>query len=93
MSKIIYTITDEAPMLATYSLLPVFQRFARPMGINIEKRDISVSGRILAAFPEKLTAEQKQSDDLAWLGQASQPGISAIPPFWGSSKPAIRESR
>ena len=67
MSKIIYTITDEAPMLATYSLLPVFQRFARPMGINIEKRDISVSGRILAAFPENLTAEQKQSDDLAWL--------------------------
>ena len=89
MSKIIYTITDEAPMLATYSLLPVFQRFARPMGINIEKRDISVSGRILAAFPENLTAEQSQSDDLAWLGQLSKtpdgmiiklPNISASVP-------------
>ena len=89
MSKIIYTITDEAPMLATYSLLPVFQRFARPMGINIEKRDISVSGRILAAFPEALTAEQRQSDDLAWLGELSKtpegmiiklPNISASVP-------------
>ena len=89
MSKIIYTVTDEAPMLATYSLLPVFQRFARPMGINIEKRDISVSGRILAAFPEKLTVEQRQSDDLAWLGQLSKrpegmiiklPNISASVP-------------
>ena len=45
MSKIIYTVTDEAPMLATYSLLPVFQRFAGPMGVSLEKRDISVAGR------------------------------------------------
>ena len=47
MSKIIYTVTDEAPMLATYSLLPVFQRFAAPMGISLEKRDISVAGRLV----------------------------------------------
>jgi len=76
-------------MLATYSLLPVFQRFARPMGINIEKRDISVSGRILAAFPDYLTAEQRQADDLAWLGELSKtpegmiiklPNISASVP-------------
>ena len=58
MAKIIYTYTDEAPMLATYSLLPVFQRFARPMGITIEKKDISVAGRILSYFPDYLTPEQ-----------------------------------
>ena len=58
MAKIIYTYTDEAPMLATYSLLPVFQRFARPMGITIEKKDISVAGRILSYFPDFLTTEQ-----------------------------------
>lgn len=89
MSKIIYTYTDEAPMLATYSLLPVFQRFARPLGIKIEKKDISVAGRILANFPENLTAEQVQSDDLAWLGDLAKtpegniiklPNISASVP-------------
>jgi len=89
MSKIIYTVTDEAPMLATYSLLPVFQRFAAPMGISLEKRDISVAGRILAAFPDCLTPEQKQSDDLAWLGELAKtpegmivklPNISASVP-------------
>lgn len=89
MSKIIYTVTDEAPMLATYSLLPVFQRFAGPMGVTLERRDISVAGRILAAFPECLTAEQRQSDDLAWLGDLAKtpegmivklPNISASVP-------------
>jgi isocitrate dehydrogenase len=72
MSKIIYTFTDEAPMLATFSLLPVFQRFAKPMGISLEKRDISVAGRILANFPECLTPDQRQSDDLAWLGELAK---------------------
>jgi len=89
MAKIIYTLTDEAPMLATYSLLPVFQRFARPMGITIEKKDISVAGRILSYFPDFLTADQKQSDDLAWLGDLAKtpdgniiklPNISASVP-------------
>jgi len=89
MAKIIYTYTDEAPMLATYSLLPVFQRFARPMGITIEKKDISVAGRILSYFPDYLTPEQRQSDDLAWLGELAKtpegniiklPNISASVP-------------
>jgi len=68
LSKIIYTECDEAPMLATYSLLPVIQRFAKPMGIEVEKRDISVSGRLLAHFPERLTPEQRIPDELSALG-------------------------
>merc|ERR1712180_355351 len=69
MSKIIYTECDEAPMLATFSLLPVIQRFAKPMGIEVEKRDISVSGRLIAHFPERLTPEQRIPDELAALGE------------------------
>jgi isocitrate dehydrogenase len=53
--KIIYTITDEAPMLATYSLLPVIRAFASKAGVEVETRDISLAGRILANFPENLT--------------------------------------
>jgi len=71
-SKIIYTECDEAPMLATYSLLPVIQRFAKPMGIEVEKRDISVSGRLIAHFPERLTAEQRIPDELAALGDLAK---------------------
>jgi isocitrate dehydrogenase len=67
-SKIIYTITDEAPMLATHSLLPIIQAFTKPAGISVETRDISLAGRILANFPEYLNDNQKQSDDLAELG-------------------------
>ena len=66
---IIYTQVDEAPELATYSLLPIIRSFADAAGISIGTRDISLAGRILAAFPEALTADQKQSDDLAILGQ------------------------
>ena len=69
MSKIIYTECDEAPMLATFSLLPVIQRFAKPMGIEVEKRDISVAGRLIAHFPERLTPEQRIPDELAALGE------------------------
>ena len=65
---IIYTHTDEAPMLATYSLLPLIRMFAAPAGINVETRDISLSGRIIAAFPERLKPEQKIGDHLAELG-------------------------
>ena len=57
-SSIAYTYTDEAPMLATYSLLPIFQRFASPFGINLETRDISLAGRIVAAFSDKLSDGQ-----------------------------------
>jgi len=88
-NKVIYTLTDEAPMLATYSLLPIIQRFAKPMGITVELRDISVAGRILSLFPDHLTEDQKQSDDLTWLGELAKtpegnivklPNISASVP-------------
>ncbi|MEO0795428.1 MAG: NADP-dependent isocitrate dehydrogenase [Verrucomicrobiota bacterium] len=65
---IIYTITDEAPALATYSFLPIVQAYAKPAGVQFETRDISLSGRILAGFPEFLKEEQRISDDLAELG-------------------------
>jgi isocitrate dehydrogenase len=65
---IIYTQTDEAPALATASLLPVIQAFTAAAGVEVELRDISVAARVLSAFPEDLTADQKVSDDLAELG-------------------------
>jgi len=89
LSKIIYTECDEAPLLATYSLLPIIQRFAKPMGIEVEKRDISVAGRLLSQFPERLTPEQRVADELAALGVLAQtpegniiktPNISASVP-------------
>ncbi|MFC4212713.1 NADP-dependent isocitrate dehydrogenase [Pedobacter lithocola] len=67
-SKIIYTKTDEAPMLATYSLLPIVQAFTASAGIDVETRDISLAGRILANFPEYLNDDQKIGDALAELG-------------------------
>ncbi|MEM7724253.1 MAG: NADP-dependent isocitrate dehydrogenase [Pseudomonadota bacterium] len=66
---IVYTTVDEAPELASGSLLPIIRFFAKAADINVETRDISLAGRILATFPENLTDDQKQSDDLAWLGQ------------------------
>ncbi|MBF0349649.1 MAG: NADP-dependent isocitrate dehydrogenase [SAR324 cluster bacterium] len=66
---IIYTLTDEAPALATYSLLPILQAYTKGSGISLVTRDISLSGRIIANFPEKLTEEQKIADDLAELGE------------------------
>ncbi len=78
-SKIIYTQTDEAPALATYSLLPIVQTFAKAAGVVVETRDISLSGRIIAAFADFLTAAQQQSDALAELGQlATQPDANII---------------
>jgi isocitrate dehydrogenase len=65
---IIYTKTDEAPALATYSFLPIIQAFTKHTGIAVETRDISLAGRIIAAFPEKLTSAQQIKDDLAELG-------------------------
>jgi isocitrate dehydrogenase len=65
---IIYTKTDEAPALATYSFLPIIQAFTKHSGIAVETRDISLAGRIIAAFPEKLTSAQQIKDDLAELG-------------------------
>ncbi|HDR9250139.1 NADP-dependent isocitrate dehydrogenase [Burkholderia vietnamiensis] len=67
--KIIYTLTDEAPALATYSLLPIVKAFTHSSGVAVETRDISLAGRIIAAFADVLPPEQKGSDDLADLGQ------------------------
>lgn len=78
-AKIIYTKTDEAPMLATYSFLPIVQAFAKSANIEVELRDISLAGRILANFPEYLTDAQKTSDALSELGQlATQPEANII---------------
>ena len=68
-SKIIYTLTDEAPLLATHAFLPIIRTFAAPAGIHVEESDISVAGRILGEFPEFLTAEQKVPDNLSELGR------------------------
>jgi isocitrate dehydrogenase len=95
-SKILYTKTDEAPALATYSFLPIVNAFTKAAGVSVELRDISLAGRILAVFPDYLTAEQKQSDDLAELGELAKtpeaniiklPNISAsIPQIKGAIK-------
>ena len=66
--KIIYTRIDEAPALASYSLLPILQGFTRGSGFELVEKDISLAGRILANFPDKLTDDQKVPDDLAELG-------------------------
>ncbi|MBE9531593.1 MAG: NADP-dependent isocitrate dehydrogenase, partial [Proteobacteria bacterium] len=71
-SKIIYTKVDEAPALATYSLLPIINAYLGTSGINVETRDISLAGRIIANFPDNLTDEQKQPDDLAELGKLAK---------------------
>jgi len=70
--KIIYTKTDEAPMLATYSFLPIINAFTKAAGVTVELRDISLAGRVIAVFPEYLTAEQKQHDALAELGEMAK---------------------
>lgn len=67
-AKIIYTITDEAPALATHSFLPIVKAFTEAANVQVETRDISLAGRILAAFPENLSDEQRHNDDLAELG-------------------------
>lgn len=68
-TDIVYTTVDEAPELASGSLLPIVKHFAKAANVTIDTRDISLAGRIIAAFPEFLTEEQKQSDDLAALGE------------------------
>ncbi len=98
-ARIIYTLTDEAPALATYSLLPIVQAFARTASIDVQTRDISLAGRILANFPDALRPEQRQADDLAELGQLAKtpeaniiklPNVSASVP---QLKAAIGELR
>jgi isocitrate dehydrogenase len=95
--KIIYTMVDEAPALATYSLLPIVQSFTKAAGVVVETRDISLAGRILANFPDNLTARQKIADELTELGDLTQkpeaniiklPNVSASTP---QLKVAIKE--
>ncbi|TAJ08619.1 NADP-dependent isocitrate dehydrogenase [Marinilabiliaceae bacterium JC017] len=96
-SKIIYTKTDEAPVLATYSLLPIIKAFTKPAGVTVETRDISLAGRIIANFPDYLTEEQRMPDALAELGTLAKtpeaniiklPNISASIP---QMKAAIKD--
>jgi len=96
-STILYTKTDEAPLLATYSLLPILRAFTAPADITVEVPDISLAGRILANFPEGLTADQRVEDALAELGRLAQtpeaniiklPNVSASVP---QMKAAIAE--
>src|SRR5690625_1972120 len=79
MTKIIYTYTDEAPALATASLLPIIETFADAAGVGVETRDISLAARILAAFSDQLPTEQKVDDALAELGElAKTPAANII---------------
>jgi isocitrate dehydrogenase len=93
-SKIIWTQIDEAPALATYSLLPIVQAFTRSTGVEVETRDISVAGRIIANFPENLTAAQRIPDFLAQLGElAKTPDANIIKlPNVSASLPQLKEA-
>ncbi len=92
--KIIYTKTDEAPMLATYSFLPIINAFSKAAGVAVELRDISLAGRILAVFPDYLTPEQKQADALSELGElAKTPEANIIKlPNISASLPQLQEA-
>ena len=91
---IIWSVIDEAPALATYSLLPIVKAFVKAAGVDVEPRDISLAGRILANFPENLTADQKIADELAYLGEvATQPEGNIIKlPNISASIPQLKEA-
>ena len=93
-AKIIYTKTDEAPLLATYSFLPVISAFASTAGVDVETRDISLAARIASQFPERLTEDQHTEDDLAELGElAQQPEANIIKlPNISASLPQLKEA-
>ena len=92
--KIIYTETDEAPRLATFSFLPIIKLFSDAAGVEVETRDISLAGRIIAAFPERLNEQQRIPDDLAELGQLTQrPEANIIKlPNISASNPQMHET-
>ena len=94
MSKIYYTLTDEAPFLATHSFLPIVKAFAKSADVEIEVPDISLAGRILANFPEYLTGEQRVPDALAALGElAAKPEANIIKlPNISASVPQLEEA-
>jgi isocitrate dehydrogenase len=91
---ILYTKTDEAPLLATYSFLPIVQAFAQPCGITVTLKDIGLGSRILANFPEDLTPEQRHPDALAELGKLTQqPDANIIKlPNISASVPQLKEA-
>jgi isocitrate dehydrogenase len=91
---IIYTETDEAPNLATYSLLPIVKKMVSLAGIDVVKSDISLSGRIISQFPERLTEEQRINDELTALGElAKTPGCNIIKlPNISASLPQLNEA-
>jgi isocitrate dehydrogenase len=93
MSKIIWSKIDEAPALATYSLLPIVNAFTRAAGVEVETRDISLAGRVIATFPEFLTDDQKIADELAYLGEVvQQPDGNIIKlPNISASVPQLKE--
>jgi isocitrate dehydrogenase len=93
-TKIVYTYTDEAPALATFSLLPIIRAYTRSSGVEVESKDISLAGRILANFPEHLTESQRQVDALAELGQlAKSPSANMIKlPNISASIPQLLEA-
>src|SRR5512140_620008 len=93
-SKIIWTEIDEAPALATYSLLPIVQKFTKGTGVEVETKDISLSGRIIANFPENLTPAQRIPDYLAELGALSKtPEANVIKlPNISASVPQLKEA-
>ncbi|MCB0079979.1 MAG: NADP-dependent isocitrate dehydrogenase, partial [Caldilineaceae bacterium] len=93
-AKIIYTITDEAPALATYSLLPIIRTFTEPANVTVETSDISLAGRIIANFPENLTPAQRQPDALTELGElAKTPEANIIKlPNISASIPQLNEA-
>src|SRR5512138_456818 len=93
-STIIWTEIDEAPALATYSLLPIVQAFTKGTGVSVETRDISLAGRIIANFPENLAPEQKVPDFLAQLGELSKtPDANIIKlPNISASIPQLKEA-
>src|SRR5512138_1351480 len=93
-SKIIWTEIDEAPALATYSLLPIIQKFTKGTGVEVETRDISLAGRIIANFPDYLTKEQQIPDFLAQLGElAKTPEANIIKlPNVSASIPQLKEA-
>ncbi len=92
--KIVYTDTDEAPRLATYSFLPIIKAFTDTAGVDVEMRDISLAGRIIATFPERLTEEQRIPDELAYLGNLTQkPEANIIKlPNISASNPQMHEA-
>ena len=94
MATIIWTRTDEAPLLATYSLKPIVEAFAAQAGIDVETRDISLAGRIISQFPERLDEDQRIDDELSALGElVKEPEANIIKlPNISASIPQIKRA-